>query len=131
MYKEVDDFLNFLCESDEEVLQGTYYSKRPKTPKDKGVLFSYDLVDPNDKTYAKLLDNIKTDRATLTIKTNDTCGFAIGGYISSQDGDFWQINGISKKYKDDCKHALRLLRNTVETEYVLRLINVENPMELK
>lgn len=125
------DFLDFITVSDEEVLQGTYYSKRPKTPTVKGVGFSYDIIDPNDKTYSKLLDNIKTDRATLTIKSNDSCGFAIGGYIATQDGDFWQIQGISKKHNDENKYSLRILKNAVCTEYVLRLIIVENPMELK
>ena len=127
----IDDFLNFLCESDEEVFDGTYYPKRPKTPKDKGYGFTYDLVDATDKAYAKLMDVVKTDRATLTIKTNDTCGFAIGGYIATQDGEFWQINNIQTKHNDDNKHSLRFFNMAVHTEYVLRLISVENPMELK
>lgn len=125
------DFLDFLTIKDEEVYWGTYYSKRPKSYKNHGIGFSYDVVDPNDKNYAKLLENLRADKATLTIKTNDMCGFAIGGYIATQDGEFWQINGISKRDNPENKQALRNLTFTVNTEFVIRLINVENPMELK
>lgn len=125
------DFLDFIVPKDDEVYWGTYYSKRPKSYKNYGIGFAYDVLDPNDKSYSKLLDTLKADKATLTIKTNDMCGFAIGGYIATQDGEFWQINSILKRDNPENKQALRILTNTIDTEFVLRLINVENPMDLK
>ena len=127
-----DDFLNFLVVKDEEVLSGTYYDRIPETPQDVGIYFTYDIVNEHDKSYSTILNNIKTDRGTATIKTNDECGFRIDGYLTTQEGTLWQITGLGKQLvKPENKQALRLLKETAETEYILRLIEVENPWELK
>lgn len=126
------DFLDLLTVRDEEVLSGTYYAKRPKTTADKGISFQYDIVDESDKTYSKVLEAIEAENATQTIKTNDMCGFKVKGYIATQDGDFWQIVGFIKRLvKHENKQALRLLKQTIDTEYVIRLVQVENPWGLK
>ena len=126
------DFLDFLQIKDEEVLTGTYYARRPLITADTGIRFQYDIVDESDKSYATILNNLKTERTLQTIKTNDMCGFKVNGYIVTQDGDFWQITGIIKRLvKPENKQALRILKQTVETTYIIRLMQVENPMELK
>lgn len=126
------DFLDLLTIKDEEVLTGTYYNRRPKTTADEGISFSYDIVDESDRNYSKLLDNLQTEQVMQTIKTNDLCGFKTKGYVVTQDGIFWTITGIIKRLvKHENKQALRVLRQTIETEYVIRLLQVDNPMELK
>jgi hypothetical protein len=126
------DFLDFLTIKDEEVLTGTYYNRRPKTIEDVGISFQYDIVDEKDETYSKLLDAIETTKALQTIKTNDLCGFKVKSYVITQTGELWQITGIVKRVvKPENKQALRVLKTTVETEYVIRLIEVENPWGLK
>lgn len=126
------DFLDFMAISDEEVLSGTYYPKKPKLPQDKSFSFMYDIVDESNKYYSKILGEIQTEKTTQTIKTNDDCGFKIKGYIVTQDGIMWQIDNLVKRLvKAENKQALRWLKQTVETEYVIRLIEVENPMGLK
>lgn len=126
------DFLDLLTIKDEEVLTGTYYNRRPKTTADVGISFSYDIVDESDRNYSKLLDNLQTEQVMQTIKTNDLCGFKTKGYVVTQDGRFWTITGIIERLvKRENKQALRVLRQTIETEYVIRLLQVDNPMELK
>ena len=126
------DFLDFLHIQDEEVLSGTYYARLPITSQDAGEPFQYDIVDDNDKTYSLLLNNIQTEQSIQTIKTSDASGFKVKGYVVTQDGALWQITGIIKKLsKPDNKQALRILTETVESEYIIRLIQVDNPMGLK
>lgn len=126
------DFLDFLHIQDEEVLSGTYYARLPITSQDAGEPFQYDIVDDNDKTYSLLLNSIQTEQSIQTIKTSDASGFKVKGYIVTQDGALWQITGIIKKpSKPDNKQALRILTETVESEYIIRLIQVDNPMGLK
>lgn len=126
------DFLDFLHIQDEEVLSGTYYARLPKTSQDAGEPFQYDIVDDNDKTYSLLLNNIQTEQSIQTIKTSDASGFKVKGYVVTQDGALWQITGIIKKLSNpNNKQALRILTETVESEYIIRLIQVDNPMGLK
>ena len=126
------DFLDFLHIQDEEVLSGTYYARLPITSQDAGEPFQYDIVDDNDKTYSLLLNNIQTEQSIQTIKTSDASGFKVKGYVVTQDGALWQITGIIKKLsKPENKQALRILTETVESEYIIRLIQVDNPMGLK
>jgi hypothetical protein len=132
MGKCIDDFLSFTNIKDEEVLSGTYYSKRPLTPQDAGKNFSYDIVNENDRAFSKVLDNLRTVKSLQTIKTNDMCGFKVNGYVVTQDETLWQIQGIIKRVVNpENKQALRLLKETNETEYVLRLSEVINPWGLK
>lgn len=126
------DFLDFLHIQDEEVLSGTYYARLPITSQDAGEPFQYDIVDDNDKTYSLLLNNIQTEQSIQTIKTSDASGFKVKGYVVTQDGALWQITGIIKKLSNpDNKQALRILTETVESEYIIRLLQVDNPMGLK
>lgn len=126
------DFLDFLTVKDEEVLTGTYYKRRPTTTDDGGVTFNYDVVDESDRAYSALLNTLQTEQAMQTIKTNDLCGFKIKGYVVTQDGVLWQITSILKKIvKPENKQALRILKQTIETEYIIRLLAVDNPMELQ
>lgn len=126
------DFLDFLTVKDEEVLTGTYYKRKPITTDDGGLPFSYDIVNESDRTYSTMLNTLQTEQAVQTIVTNDLVGFKVKGYVVTQDGILWQITGIVKRLvKAENKQALRILKQTIDTEYVIRLIAVDNPMGLK
>ncbi len=138
--RKCDDLLNLLSIKDEEVLTGTYYDRLPiqsnipvpVSDSDYGIKFQYDIVDEHDRFYSTLLGNLQTENGSCTIKTNDMCGFTVNGYIATQDGSFWQITGIVKRLvKLSTKQALRYLKETAETEYVIRLNEIDNPWELK
>lgn len=120
------DFLDFLQLSDDEVLSGTYYKRLPKTSQDKGVPFQYDIVQDSDKTYSLMLNQIQSEQCVQTIKTNDLIDLKIKGYVVTQDGKMWQITGIIEKpSKPGNKEALRILKKSVETEYIIRLLQVD------
>ena len=117
---------------DEEVMTGTYYARLPSNPRDLGEEFHYDIVDESDKAYSRILDNLKGERTVLTIKTDDKIDVKVTGYVATQDGLFWQVTGIvTRIVHPDTKQALRLLKETVQTAKIIRLIDYDNPYELK
>ncbi len=126
------DYLDLLAPKGEEVLHGTYYDRRPITPQTSGVRFAYDIIDEPRSSYTNLLGTLNTTISYQTIKTNDLCGFKIKGYCVTQDGGLWQIQEIVKRLvSKKTKQALRIMNNTIDTEYVLRMTEVDNPWELK
>ncbi len=124
------DFLDLMEIKDEEVFNGKYYKERPITPLDSAIPFKYEVVDPNDKAYSKILNNLEADNATHSIKTNTFCGFEINGYVITHEGYLWQISSVTVLPSKN-KQAYRYLTHAVGTEYLIRLIRVENPMGLK
>lgn len=122
------DLLDILRLKDTEYLTGTYYARQPLSPEDSGVEFSYEQLNPKSKTYAKLINNLEEPSSVTAIRTDDDCGFEINGYIATQDGELWIVQEVLKNVQNDnTKEALRLLTETVQTEYVIRLLKVENP----
>lgn len=116
----------------DEVLTGTYYERKPILPRDSGLPFKYDIIDESDKSYATLLNNLQSEMMVQTIKTKDKIEFKIKSFIVTQDGILWQISGIIKKLKhENTRQALRITRETVQTTRIIRLIAVENPMDLQ
>lgn len=124
------DFLDYLTEKDEEVLTGIYFNRRPKTAEDEGIEFNYDMVNDRDTSFSTVLQNVKTQRAIMTIKTKAKIKFEINGYIKAQDGGLFQVMGFIKRIVNDKKLALRYFKETNSTEYTLRLIEVENAMDI-
>lgn len=128
----MSDLLDLLVVKDEEVLTGTYYSRRPQTPLDNGIKFAYDIVDEPRSAYNNILNTLNTVQSFQTIKTNDLCGFEIKGYCVTQEGGLWQIMEIVKRLvTPNSKQALRTIRKSIETVYELRMIEVDNPWGLK
>lgn len=126
------DYLDLLHQRSEEVLTGTYYERRPLTPQDVGEAFSYDIVDEPRSAYFNLLQSLNTTMSTQTIKTTDIHDVKVKGYCVTQEGGLWQIQEIVKRIKNPkSKYALRVIQTTIETEYVLRMVEVDNPWELK
>ena len=125
------DFIDFLVDSSDEYLTGTFYPRRPKSSEDGGINFSYKQLDPNSRRFGKLLNNVRADVANYAISTNDHCGFNIGGYIVTQNGLIWQITEIvtneEVKGKSD---VLRWFKTAENSEQSLRMIQVDDLYEL-
>ena len=121
------DFIDFMVDSSDEYLTGTYYARRPKSYEDVGINFSYKQLDPNSKRFGKVLGDVRADIANYAIATNDHCGFKIGGYIVTQNGLYWQITEIvtneEVKGKSD---VLRWFTTAENSEQSLRMIQVDN-----
>ena len=126
------DFIDFLVDSSDEYLTGTFYARRPKTVEDGGINFTYKQLDPNSKRFGKVLGNVRADVANYAISTNDHCGFSIGGYIVTQNGLIWQITEIvtneEVKGKSD---VLRWFTSAENSEQSLRMIQVDNLFEIE
>jgi hypothetical protein len=126
------DFIDFMVDSSDEYLTGTFYARRPKTVEDGGINFTYKQLDPNSKRFGKVLGNVRADVANYAIATNDHCGFNIGGYIVTQNGLIWQITEIVTneeiKGKSD---VLRWFTSAENSEQSLRMIQVDNLFEIE
>lgn len=124
------DFLDLLHIKDEEVLTATYYARRPKTPQDSGVQFDYDIVSEPRSNYGNIISNLNGVLSYQTIRTNDLVDFKVKGYCVTQEGGLWQIEEITKQLvTTNNKQALRNIKQ-IETERILRMIEVDNPWGL-
>ncbi len=95
-------------------------------------LFDYEYVDPTAWSYKQLIGNlVEKDGANCTIKTTDALNFKTGGYVITQDGKLYQVTSITRDEKTANKEAARLSIIPLNTEYVLRLQEIENPWELR
>lgn len=128
------DFLDLLNPKTDYYLTGYYYAKKPKPadPPDIGrITFAYRQINPYSRAFGTVLDNIRLDSETYAIKTNEDCGFKINGFISIQDGSFWTIAEIVHNEQiPGAEEALRLFKSPVQSEYLIRLIRMDNPWEI-
>lgn len=127
----MDIFSDFMSIKDEEYLTGVYYKSFPNTTNDYGEEFTYTNVDSASKEYRALITNLQGDGATLTIKTRKQLAFAINGFIKTQDGSLWQIASINTSSQtEEGKESLRIFKTTTQTERIIRLIEIENTMNI-
>lgn len=96
-----------------------------------GVAIDYEHVDPTEYHYRSLLGNlIDKDGATATIKTRDSLDYKVGGYIVLSDGGLYAIVSVTRDVSSAAKQAMRFNAVPLDTEFVLRLVQVENPRGL-
>ena len=121
------DFIDFLVDSSDEYLTGTFYKQRPKSKADGGINFTYTQLDPNSKVFGKILGEIRADRASYAIKTNDQCGFNIAGYIVTQNGLIWQITEVvTNEQTKSPNDVLRWFKTAQNAECSMRMIQVDD-----
>ena len=120
--------LNFMTPKDDEFMTGYYYERRPTTPDDGRQKFRYSRLDPYSRTFDTQLGQMRLDRETYSIKTRTALPWKVKGYISSQDGLFFQIVEIlTNPQPKNSEEVLRLFKRAPETEYTIRLIKFDNP----
>lgn len=121
------DFIDMIVNTGDEYLTGVFYKRRPATPEDGGVTFKYKQLDPNARVFGKVLGEVRKDRATYAIKTNDDCAFNIGGYIQTQNGLVWEITEvIANEEVQGGNEALRWFRMAKNAEISVRMIQVDD-----
>lgn len=126
------DFMDLIIDSADEYLTGCFYKKRPKTKEDGCVRFNYKQLDPNSRVFGKILGEVRADRASYAIKTNDMCGFNIGGYIVTQNGLIWQITEvITNEEAKGSNDALRWFKKAVNAECSVRMVQVDNLYDIE
>lgn len=121
------DFLDLLVPTDTEYATGYYYAQLPITPESTCNVFKYETINPYSRRFDTVLNNLRADSESCAIKTNDDCGFQIGGFISTQDGELWIIRQIIRGTQIKGKEEqLRLLKRSTATESTLFLEKIEN-----
>ena len=119
--------LFFLYDTSEETLTGVFYKTRPNYVNDGGISFKYKQLDPNSRVFDKVLSEIRADSARYAIKTNDACGFNIGGYIVTQNGEFWEITEVvTNEEEKTTKNALRWFKRVSNSEISVRMIKISD-----
>lgn len=121
------DYIDMLVDTSNEKLTGYFYKRRPRTPEDGRITFKYEQLDPNSRVFDKVLGNVRADRATYAIKTNDHCGFNVGGYIITQNGLIWEITEVvTNEQEKGSNDVLRWFRTAKNAECSVRMVQVED-----
>lgn len=124
----MNSFLNFITPKDKEYMTGYYYERRPVSPDDGRMTFRYSRLDPYARVFDTALGQMRLDRETYSLKTRIGLPWKVNGYISAQDGRFYQIVEILEDNQPrGSEEVLRLFKRAPETEYTIRLIKVDNP----
>lgn len=120
--------LNFLTPKDDEYMTGYYYERRPKSPDDGRMKFRYSRLDPYSRVFDTALGQMRLDRETYSLKTRTSLPWKVKGYISAQNGKFFQIAEVLENEQPrGSEDVLRLFKRAPETEYTIRLVCVDNP----
>lgn len=125
------NIFDFLAVKDEAfVYTGNFYFRKPKTPQDRAIGFTYDIVEDLTKARENVLNSLETANERLAIKTIASINFAVGSYVTTQDGKLWEITEINDKPIEEYKQASRFFKNSRQ-ETTLRLLRIDNPWGLK
>ncbi len=120
--------LDFLTPKDDEYMTGYYYERRPKSPDDGRMKFRYSRLDPYSRVFDTALGQMRLDRETYSLKTRTSLPWKVKGYISAQNGKFFQIAEVLKNDQPrGSEEVLRLFKSAPETEYTIRLVCMDNP----
>ena len=122
------DLLDMLQPHPSYTMTGSFYPERPTAPEDGAAYFDYEPVDVTQWRYQKLLGNLlNTDGASTTIRTNDDMGWKVDNYVVLQDNRVYRVESVSKDYQSASKQVFRFLKDAPQTDYVLRLLEQDNP----
>ncbi len=108
------------------------YLPEPINSTDVGaVQFNYEYVNPVSQSYRRLFGNIQSVAGEVAIRTNDQLPYKVGGTVITQDGKTFEILQIEEDYQAANKQAMRVVGVPLSTEYVMRLVMVDNPWGVK
>ena len=89
--------------------------------------FDFEFVDPTEWHYKQLLGGlIDREAATATIKTRDAIRFRQSGYVTF-DSRLFAILSVTQDTRSANREAMRYTPVPLGTEYILRLVEIENP----
>lgn len=126
----MSDILDLLNPKPRFPATGKYYKERPLSPDDGAEQFNYGYVSVYSNTFRRLFGNVQGNEKQTVIRTDDQCDFKNQGFIITQDGEAFEILQVEKDYQAAPTQAMRLFGTPVSTEYVIRLIGVDNPWEI-
>lgn len=95
---------------------------------DEGAFFDYEYVDPTEWRYKQLLSNLtEHTMASATIKTKEPIKFNPKGYILLDNGRLCQMLSVTEDTNSANREAAILMPVPPGTDYVIRLVEIENP----
>ena len=136
------DLLDILKGKYYQTHTGRYFSKLPEpimliTSVDdlydlsEGIDLDYEYVDPTSYRYKTLLNNLNdNETASATIKTKTELPYRVNGYIALDNGRLCSIISVTEDVSAAPREAARLMPIPQGTEYVIRLLEVDNPWEV-
>lgn len=126
------DFIDLIINNADEYLTGYYYERRPVSQDDGRITFNYRQLDPNSKVFSTVLSNLRADRATYAIATNDFDGFKVGGYVVTQNDLLWEITEvISNEEAKGQNDSLRWFKTARGAEWSVRMIQVTDLFKIR
>ena len=128
MFKDILDIMN---PRQRFTATASYYSEPVNGPEVGGKQFNYEYVDPVNYTYRRLFGNIQGEAGETAIRTDDQLDYKENGIVITQDGQAFKILQVGKDYQSTPKQVFRLLGSPVSTEYLLRLVAIENPWRVQ
>lgn len=136
------DFLDILEGRYYKTHTGRYFERLPGTVAypttieqiyaiEEGQDFDYEVVDPTAWRYKQIISNLAdTTAADATIKTCEALSWQVKGYVVLDTGRLMLITQVIEDVSAAEREAARLMPIPVGTEYILRLMEVENPWGL-
>jgi len=121
------DLLDMLVPKEGYVLNGTYREKYKDAPS----YFEYDEVDSPRWSFGEVINNLIRDTSAYVIRTQHPLKWKTNGFVITQDGKAWRITEIIKHAISKNKDSLRIMRENPAAEFVLGMIEVDNPMEIE
>ena len=109
---------------------GKYFENSPffSDKNNAPMIFDYEYIERDTKTYKHVIQNLtETESSDLTIKTRDQLGYKVGAHVSLEDGRMFTILQVGTDRKTSRVEAARLFSTPLDTEYILQLVEVDNP----
>lgn len=123
----ITDALDILNPRERFSAEGTYWEGNPENISEGAKKFSFEYVSPFSKAYRVAFGAMQNFNAGETsIRSNDDVGFTNGGYVMLQNGQKYVVLQVSTDFQSASKQALRFLGVPLGTEYLLRMVNVQN-----
>ncbi len=108
-----------------------YYPERLNSPDVGYDSLNFEYVNPYSNTYRRLFANVQTAAGQVAIRTDDQNNYKVGGFIILQDNKAYQILEVLTDYQAANKQVLRLFGAPVSVEYVIRMLEVDNPWSVQ
>lgn len=116
----------------EQVCVGKYYENYPKTPEIAGERFEYEYIDPTSWRFKNLFSNVTANESTTAaIKTKINLKWKVDGFVRLQDGRFYAIVAVAQDFNAAPKQAFRYFGNPAGVEFVIRLVEKDEPWGIK
>ena len=133
------DFLDIAMGRYNQTQTGKYYEHIPESvgvgsgeTTCVAIPFDYEFVYMQSRTYKHLINNLTDEKANVTaIKTLEALSWHNGGYVVLMDGGLYRIVGIDTDKTKARKEASRILSSAFCTEYIIRLVEIDNPRGIR